>query len=88
MIGKAEARAVIDDLFEEEALIIGGLVALHAIEDEVIWRLIRSLDAIRRKALRRLADEDPRDDDTSETSEANLRPHPAIQEFLLKLRRD
>ncbi len=29
MIGNAEARAVIDDLFEEEALIIGGLVALH-----------------------------------------------------------
>ena len=87
MIGQAEARAVIDDLFEEEALIIGGLVALHSIEDEVIWRLIRSLDAIRRKALRRLAD-DPTDDDTSEPSEANHRPHPAIQEFLLKLRRD
>ena len=88
MIGNAEARAVIDDLFEEEALIIGGLVALHSIEDEVIWRLIRSLGAIRRKALRRLADEDPTDDDTSEPSEANHRPHPAIQEFLLKLRRD
>jgi hypothetical protein len=88
MIGNAEARAVIDDLFEEEALIIGGLVALHSIEDEVIWRLIRSLDAIRRKALRRLADEEPTDDDTSEPGEINRRPHPAIQEFLLKLRRD
>jgi hypothetical protein len=88
MIGNAEARAVIDDLFEEEALIIGGLVALHSIEDEVIWRLIRSLDAIRRKALRRLEDEDPTDDDTSEPSEVTRRPHPAIQEFLLKLRRD
>ena len=88
MIGKPEARAIINDLFEQEALIIGGLEALHAIEDEVIWRLIRSLDAIRRKALRRLADEDPTDDDTSEPSEVNRRPHPAIQEFLLKLRRD
>tara|TARA_Y100000310_G_scaffold242250_1_gene246396 strand:+ start:1015 stop:1281 length:267 start_codon:yes stop_codon:yes gene_type:complete len=88
MISNAEARAVINDLFEEEALIIGGLVVLHSIEDEAIWRLIRSLDAIRRKALRRLAEEDPTEDDTTEPNEVAKGPHPAIQEFLLKLHRD
>jgi hypothetical protein len=84
MITKAEAREMINDLFEEEALVIGGIVAVHEIDDDLVWRLVRNIDAIREKTLRRLggeatAGEPPR--------RPNLKPHPAIEDFLLKLRR-
>ena len=52
MITKAEAQDLINGLFEEEALVLGGLVALHEVEDDLVWRLVRNLDAIRGRALR------------------------------------
>ena len=54
MASKEEFRDLIDDLFEEEALVLGGLVAIHEVDDDLVWQLARSLDAIRRKALARL----------------------------------
>jgi len=87
MISKAEVKELILDLFEEEALVLGGLVALHKVEDDVVWRLVRSLDAIRRKFLRRLEDKDPDDEGGGPPKRPNLKPHPAIEDFLLSLRR-
>ena len=87
MLSKAEVRELINDLFEEEALVLGGLVALHKIEDDVIWRLIKSLDSIRRKVLHRLEDKAPEDGDGGPARRPNLKPHPAIEDFLLSLRR-
>lgn len=85
MITTEEAKDIINDLFEEEALVIGGLAAVHEMDDDLIWRLMKNLDVIRGKALRRL------DDRTcgSEAPESrpNLRPHPAIEDFLQNLRR-
>ena len=52
MMRKAEVKDLILELFEEEALVLGGLVAVHKVDDDVIWRLVKNLDAIRRKALR------------------------------------
>jgi hypothetical protein len=86
MITKTEAKELINDLFEEEALVIGGLVAVHEVEDDLVWRLLKNLDAIRRKVLRRLEDKDP-EDGGREAQRPNLRPHPAIEQFLLGLRR-
>jgi len=85
MISTAEARDLINDLFEEEALVIGGLVATHDVDDDLVWRLVKNLDVIRVKTLRRLDDEGPLDD--VETRRPNVRPHPAIEDFLLSLRR-
>ena len=87
MISKSEAKELINDLFEEEALVLGGLAAVHKIEDDVIWRLVKSLDAIRRKYLRRLGDEDPDDEGGGPANRPHLKPHPAIEDFLLTLRR-
>ena len=86
MITTADARALIDELFEQEGLIIGGLVALHDIEDEVIWRLMRSLDAIRRKTLRRLAEQGAAPTDEVAADQVDLTPHPAIEHFLQSVR--
>jgi hypothetical protein len=87
MITKAEARELITDLFEEEALLIGGLIAVHKIDDDLVWRLVKNLDVIRAKTLRRLDHDELQSDAGSATSRPNLKPHPAIQDFLLALRR-
>ena len=88
MISTAEARDLINDLFEEEALVIGGLVAVHNMDDDLVWRLVKNLDVIRARTLRRLNDEPPDDDAKPWYRRPNLKPHPAIEDFLLSLRRD
>jgi hypothetical protein len=87
MISKAEVKELILDLFEEEALVIGGLVAVHEVEDDLVWRFVRNLDVIRRKVLRRLEDKDLDDEGKMSPKSPNLKPHPAIEQFLLGLRR-
>ena len=86
MISTADATALIEDLFEEEALVIGGLVAVHEMDDEQVWRLITHLDVIRGRVLRRLQDTAPTDGKTPRRR-LTLTPHPAIENFLLSLRR-
>jgi len=85
MISKAEAKQLIDDLFEEEALVLGGIVAVHRVDDDLIWRLVKNLDAIRSKTLRRIEGRSAADAGSSGC--CDLRPHPAIEDFLIKLRR-
>lgn len=88
MVSKAQARSLIDDLFEEEALVIGGLVAIHDLDDDLVWRLVRSLGAIRSRTLRRLDDELPLDEIEQQHQRPNVKPHPAISDFLRSLRKD
>jgi hypothetical protein len=87
MIGCDEAKKLIHDLFEEEALVIGGLLALHDVDDDLVWRLVRNLDVIRAKVLRRLEAVDPGRGADPEAAPPRVRPHPAIEDFLLRLRR-
>ncbi len=87
MLSKAEVKELINALFEEEALVIGGLVVVHKVEDDIIWKLIKSLDSIRRKYLRRLDEKGPDDDGGGQLRRPNLKPHPAIEDFLLAIRR-
>jgi hypothetical protein len=86
MLTKAEATDLINDVFEEEALVLGGLVALHDVEDDLVWRLVRNLDAIRGRALRSLDDSEFSEAEEAGPKRPDLRPHPAIEEFLLKIR--
>ena len=86
MITRTKARQIINDLFEEEALVIGGLVAVHRLDDDLVWRLVKNLDVIRGKALRRIeAKGDGGNGDA--TTRPSLKPHPAIEDFLLAIRR-
>lgn len=88
VISKAEARALLAEVFEETALVLGGLVAIHRVDDDFIWRFVRGLDVVRCKAVRRIEDcaAGPAAS-AAAPAESNLRPHPAIEDFLLKLRR-
>ena len=79
-----KVRELIDGLFEEQALALGGLVAVHEANDDLVWQLVESMDMIRGRVLRRL-------DDQSESFEGSrdskTQPHPAIEGFLLSLKR-
>lgn len=86
MLTKTEAKDLINDVFEEEALVLGGLVALHDVEDDLVWRLVRNLDSIRGRALRSLDDSELPEAEEAGPKRPDLRPHPAIEEFLLRIR--
>jgi len=86
MIDKVEARDLVNDLFEEEALLIGGLVLVYGMDDDLVWHLVRSLDFVRRKFLRRVEDGSPADGVEPAPNGSSLRPHPAIADFLRSLR--
>jgi len=48
---------------------------------------VKNLDVIRGKILRRLEDKEIPDDTASPLHRAHLKPHPAIEDFLLSLRK-
>jgi len=87
MITRTEAKQLINDLFEEEALVIGGLVAVHRLDDDLVWRLVKNLDVIRGKALRRIEARGDGGGNGDATARPSLKPHPAIEDFLLAIRR-
>jgi hypothetical protein len=84
VISTEQAGELLRDVFEEEALVIGGLTALHDLPDAVVCRLMDSLDVIRRKTMDRLARTDEPPVTTHRPPE--LKPHPAIEAFLRRLR--
>ncbi len=88
MMSKAEVKDLIRDLCREQALVIGGLVVVHRVDDDVVWRLVKNLDLIRRRFLRRLEDKDPDDGSGVPPRRLNLKPHPAIQDYLAMLGRE
>jgi hypothetical protein len=87
MLTRTEARQLINDLFEEEALVLGGLVAVHRVDDDLVWRLVKNLDVIRGKALRRIETGDDHGASGNPAARAHLKPHAAIEDFLLGIRR-
>jgi hypothetical protein len=87
MLAERQVRDLVNDLFEEEVLVIGGLVAVHRVDDDLVWQLVKNLDLIRGKFLRRLAAPPRGDPNSSARRGPEVRPHPAIEDFLLALRR-
>lgn len=81
---REEVRALIHELFEEEGLLIGGLIATHDVQDEFIWSLMRNLDLLRQRTLDGLEAEEPQ---PPAAGKKGASPHPAVEEFLAQLRR-
>jgi hypothetical protein len=82
-------RELVTEIFEEEALLLGGIVAVCPIEDEVVWRLVRGLDRLRRRVMQRVDDAAPAAPaDHSPGAGAGAEPHPAIERFLREIREE
>jgi hypothetical protein len=79
------SETIINGIFEEIGLVLGGLVALHMTtrdpeEDDFLWRLCKNLDVIRVKSLKKLSP-------PKSGKKLDLRPHPAIAELVHRSRR-
>lgn len=74
-----QLRVFVDELFREQALSLGGLIETHALGDEAVWSMMRSMDWLRKRALSRLAKPNRSDSPDGEAL------HPAIATFLSQL---
>lgn len=83
-----EVRQLLRDLFEEEALALGGLVALHSVEDDVVWAFVRMLDGVRQRFARRLEVARSQEPVGSGPSGGRPRAHPAIERLLAIVREE
>jgi len=53
-MSKNHAHEILLDVMEEKLLLIGGVASGHGLSDAAVQDLVRGLDAIRERALRRL----------------------------------
>ena len=84
MLSNPEAKDLVNQIFEEEALLLAGIVAVHRLEDDVVWRIARNFDLLRCRVLRRLDSKDAGEART--TPPHALKPHPAIDHLLQAIR--
>jgi hypothetical protein len=78
-------ESIIQDAFEDVALLIGGAASLHQLEDPLVRILIRRLDHVRSRALARVALTGSSATPASKPGKP-WRLHPAIEGFLLRNR--
>jgi hypothetical protein len=81
----ARDEALVRDSFDDIALLVGSIAALHNLDDDLLWTLMKRLDRIRVKLLRNLLGGPARED----FEPAALRPprmHAAVDEFLARNR--
>ncbi len=80
-------RELVTEIFEEMALVLGGIVAVCPLDDAVVWRLVNAFHALHGRILERIA-EGEADGATPRLPVARVEPHPAIEQFLRAIRRE
>jgi len=78
-------EALIRDAFDDIALLVGSIAAIHSLDDDILWSLMKRLDRIRVKLLRNIQGGAARED----FEPATMRPprtHAAVDEFLARNR--
>lgn len=81
----AHDETLVRDAFDDIALLVGSIAAIHNLDDDLLWTLMKRLDRIRVKLLRNLLGGPARED----FEPAPLRPprtHAAVDEFLARNR--
>ena len=81
------SKQLVQQLLEEEALAIGGLLAVHEVDDEFVWQLFQSLDSIGEKYLAIPGADALNGLSKSFDTPRKAQPHPAVAEFLARIRR-
>jgi hypothetical protein len=76
-----QVRSAFDDI----ALVVGGVVVLHNLDDDLTWTLMKRLDRIRIRLLRDLRGQARRDEFDPSLAKPP-RVHPAVDEFLARNR--
>lgn len=82
----AAARNLINETFEDVALVLGGIFAVHGVEDEAVWQVMKHLDLAHENALVKLAGMEPLPPRPTAPARDSV-PHPAVEALLAKLRK-
>jgi hypothetical protein len=79
------AETLVREALDDIALVIGGAAAIHHLDDDLVWTVMKRLDRIRVRLLRDLKGLTPHDD--FELNPAwPPRIHAAVDEFLVRSR--
>jgi len=81
----AAHEALIRDSFDDIALLVGSAAAIHNLDDDILWTVMKRLDRIRVRLLRNLSGITGRED-FEPTTVRPPRTHPAVDEFLARNR--
>ncbi len=81
-----DIRIHIDKAFEEMALVLGGIFAVHTVQDEAVWQIMKHIDIIHESLIAKIEGMGSGDMDQATTRHTN-EPHPAVEALLLKLRK-
>ncbi len=86
MIENIQVKRIILDMFREEALLLSGLFTAYEVPDDFIWRVMKNLEILAQNTMRQI-DNQHQSADTQIHSRRTGSPHPAVAEFLSKLKR-
>ncbi len=81
MSSSNQIESIIQDAFEDMALLIGAVAAVNHIDDAATWLMMRRLHRLRLRTLSRLPAILGRGHSEPAT-EMPTRPHPAVENFL------
>lgn len=81
-----DVRSLFDDTFRDIALVLGGIFAVHEVQDEAVWQVMKHLDLAHETALSKLAGPEAGQQRPGQQRQAYA-PHPAVEALLMKLKR-
>lgn len=80
---KANLEETVKETFREIVLCLGGIFAVHEVEDDMVWQVAKSLDIIFKKGFSRIRQEAGNAE--KEIPRRKYEPHPAIEQLLHNL---
>jgi hypothetical protein len=79
------AETLVRNALDDIVVVVGGAAALHQLDDDVVWSVMKRLDRIRVRLLRDLKGLAPRNEEEPNGPKPP-RVHPAVDEFLARNR--
>jgi hypothetical protein len=84
-VPRTNPESLVRESLDDIALVIGGAAALHHIDDDLVWTVMKRLDRIRVRLLRNLKGLAP-DHEFQSNPLKSPRLHAAVEEFLARNR--
>lgn len=72
-----------DRFFREIVLCLGGIFAVHEVDDAIIWQVTKSLDRIYQRTRARVLERDGTSE--NDVPQRRVNPHPAVEDLLSRI---
>lgn len=82
---RTETAREIDRFFQDVVLCLGGIFATRELDDDVVWKVTKSLERIYRRHRERVLERDA--SVAGEPPARRIEPHPAVQDLLARIGR-